>query len=703
MVSNARVHTPERRAAMEHDWMERAATRAEDRLRQAGIALTLGGEPTYVPLDPQGAEWSVAADGPTKLPVARAMARAIQRRTWPGSTLIYCSGKRYEGEVNPRWALRLVTGLDGRPIAPWPVPHGQGQPLAAAEAKAWLKALGQTLGVPLQRRRLRDPLDPQRQVWAVPLTWEQEQWCSSPWPLPRPLRQLTLAPGPAGLRLPLEHFPGDVPCQLLTLEIDSQGWGLFLPPLERRPTEQLLQAISGLARQPVTGSPLAPPEFSGLLPVDADEGWQVLGLAADPGVLEINLPVCAGWSNYRHWIRLLDGAAAEVGLRSWKARGDGDQEGTGGGNHLLWGGPSLERHPFFSRPAWLVGVLRYFQHHPSLGYLFCGAGVGPASQAPRPDEALGSLFDLELAYCFLERLGSGDQRQLIGETLRHLHADRSGNNHRCEISLDKFWNPGTPAGCLGLIEFRALETLPDPDWTAAIALLWSSLAAMLLSPERRPAGLRPWGAALHDRLLLPSALWHDLELVLADLEQAGLPLSAEPFRAIWHWRFPALLEWHGQDPGERLTLLPALEPWPLICDTPREGGFTSRFVDASLQRFEVQCSAAFRRRHQLLLNGRPLPLADGPLAVRYRQHRLYPCLHPGIDPQLPLVLQLLEPGASAGEAPATVLAQWRLESAAAGWQQEGLGRLQGPPGRPWQPLEAGLCTVDLRQESEPGL
>jgi uncharacterized protein (DUF2126 family) len=703
MVSNARVHTPERRAAMEHDWMERAATRAEDRLRQAGIALTLGGEPTYVPLDPQGAEWSVAADGPTKLPVARAMARAIQRRTWPGSTLIYCSGKRYEGEVNPRWALRLVTGLDGRPIAPWPVPHGQGQPLGAAEAKAWLKALGQTLGVPLQWRRLRDPLDPQRQVWAVPLTWEQEQWCSSPWPLPRPLRQLTLAPGPAGLRLPLEHFPGDVPCQLLTLEIDSQGWGLFLPPLERRPTEQLLQAISGLARQPVTGSPLAPPEFSGLLPVDADEGWQVLGLAADPGVLEINLPVCAGWSDYRHWIRLLDGAAAEVGLRSWKARGDGGQEGTGGGNHLLWGGPSLERHPFFSRPAWLVGVLRYFQHHPSLGYLFCGAGVGPASQAPRPDEALGSLFDLELAYCFLERLGSGDQRQLIGETLRHLHADRSGNNHRCEISLDKFWNPGTPAGCLGLIEFRALETLPDPDWTAAIALLWSSLAAMLLSPERRPAGLRPWGAALHDRLLLPSALWHDLELVLADLEQAGLPLSAEPFRAIWHWRFPALLEWHGQDPGERLTLLPALEPWPLICDTPREGGFTSRFVDASLQRFEVQCSAAFRRRHQLLLNGRPLPLADGPLAVRYRQHRLYPCLHPGIDPHLPLVLQLLEPGASAGEAPATVLAQWRLESAAAGWQQEGPGRLQGPPGRPWQPLEAGLCTVDLRQESEPGL
>jgi uncharacterized protein (DUF2126 family) len=683
---------------IEQDWMELAAARAETRLQQAGIELTLGGEPTYVPIEPEGAEWSVAADGPTKLPVARAMAGAIRRRTWPGSTLIYCSGKRYEGEVNPRWALRLVTGLDGRPIAPWPVPDGQGQALAAADAKAWLKRLGQALGVPLQRRRLRDPLDPQRQVWAVPLTWDQDQWHSSPWPLPRQQRQLTLAPGPAGLRLPLEHFPTTVPCQLLTLEIDAQGWGLFLPPLERQPTELLLQAISGLAQHPATGIPLAPPEFSGLLPVDAAEGWQVLGLAADPGVLEINLPVCATWSEYRHWIRLLDAAAAEVGLRTWKARGGDGQEGTGGGNHLLWGGPSLERHPFFSRPAWLVGVLRYLQHHPSLGYLFCGAGVGPASQAPRPDEALGSLLDLELAYRDLEALGSGDQRQLIGETLRHLHADRSGNNHRCEISLDKFWNPGTPAGCLGLIEFRALETLPDPDWTAAIALLWSSLAAMLLSPERRPVQLRPWGTALHDRLLLPGPLWHDLELVLADLDEAGLPLTAEPFRAIWRWRFPPLLEWQGEDPGERCSLLPALEPWPLICDTPREGGFTSRFVDASLQRFEVQSSAAFRQRHRLLLNGRPLPLADGPLAVRYRLHRLYPCLHPGIEPHLPLVLQLLGPEAD-GDGPGLPLAQWRLERAEVGWQAEAPGRIPGPLGPPWRPLEPGLCTVDLRLDS----
>ena len=53
------------------------AAELEQRLQRAGIALTMGGEPTLVPIDPQGAEWSVAADGPTKLRVARALAAEL--------------------------------------------------------------------------------------------------------------------------------------------------------------------------------------------------------------------------------------------------------------------------------------------------------------------------------------------------------------------------------------------------------------------------------------------------------------------------------------------------------------------------------------------------------------------------------------------------------------------------------------------------
>jgi len=642
-------------------WMERLAGEVEQRLGDAGIRLTLGGEPTYVPLEPTGPEWSVAADGPTKLPLARAMARELQRIAWPGSTLLYCPGKRYEGEVNPRWALRLFTGRDGQPPVRWPRAEGgagEGAALAPAEGSAWLERLAKALGVALEPLELRDPLAPARRVWAVPLSAAESdptdpeaaiQWLPAAWPLEESLRKLSGAPGPAGLRLPLEQFPEGVPRQVLTLETDGEGWELFLPPLTRRPLTALLQAVADSL-----GS-LATPRLSGMLPVDWEGHWQMLGLTADPGVLEINLPICHGWADYDRWLRLLERAGERVGLRSWKQTLDGRQEGTGGGNHLLWGGPNLEEHPFFRRPGWLAGILRYWQHHPSLAYLFSGACVGPASQAPRADEAAGDSFDLELAYRALEQADDGggpgepgsDQRGLIGETLRHLHADRSGNNHRSEISFDKFWNPGAPAGCLGLVEFRALESLPEVAWSSAVALLWSALAAHLLNPRHRPTALRDWGHELHDRQLLPSALWADLEGVLAELAADGLVLDPTPYREIWEWRFAPLLRW--QEGEALLEVRPALEPWPLICDFPREGGFTSRFVDGSLRRFEISANAAFRQAWRLGLAGRPLelPADGGPLAVRYRLQRLYPCLHPAIAPHLPLVLSLHGPTGTA--------------------------------------------------------
>ncbi len=641
------------------NWMETVAQDVERRFRAQGVRLTLGGEPTVVPLNPEGPEWSITADGPTKLPLARLLAQILQRDGWPGSTLLFCPGKRYEGEVNPRWALRLFTGSDGIPPVRWPEPTQPGERgavLAPEQARAWLEDLGQRLGVPLQPLELRDPLDPRRRTWAVPLTADEPlgendsepiPWKAVAWPLEDRLCELSRAQGPAGLRLPLEHFPEEVPRQVLTLELQDDQWDLFLPPLMRRPLVTLLQAVADSL------GGLAAPGLGGMLPSDLDDRWQVLGLTADPGVLEINLPVCHGWRDYDTWLRRLEVSAGSLGLRSWKVTPEGQQQGTGGGNHLLWGGPNLASNPFFSRPAWLVGVLRYWQHHPALAYLFSGLGVGPASQAPRPDEAAGELFDLELAYRAIEAAdgtasleASGDHRGLIGETLRHLHADRSGNNHRSEISFDKFWNPGTPAGCLGLIEFRALESLPNQTWTSAIALLWSALAAHLLDPRHRPAALKDWGEGLHDRQLLPSQLWADLETILAELANDGFELDAAPFRELWQWRFPPLLHWRGPEPVEdnqdfpELILRPALEPWPLICDFPREGGFTSRFIDGSLRRFEVEANAAFRRHYRLLLNDRPLELAMTPevLAVRYRQQRLYPCLHPAIEPHWPLNL-----------------------------------------------------------------
>jgi uncharacterized protein (DUF2126 family) len=233
---------------------------------------------------------------------------------------------------------------------------------------------------------------------------------------------------------------------------------------------------------------------------------------------------------------------------------------------------------------------------------------------------------------------------MISETLRHLHIDLSGNTHRSEISFDKFWNLEWETGCRGLIEFRAIETLPHPEWMASVALLWACLIARLYEP-RRVLPLAVHGTRLHDYYFLPSALWNDFELILRDLKRDGFRLNPETYREIWNWRCPASLEFHHG--SAHFTVRKALESWPLLCETPMEGGSTSRFVDTSMERLEILAGAAFAEQYDLYAQGRQLPLAPFGGGVhlaglRYRATALYPSLHPGLPPHLPLYLSIVE-------------------------------------------------------------
>ena len=212
------------------------------------------------------------------------------------------------------------------------------------------------------------------------------------------------------------------------------------------------------------------------------------------------------------------------------------------------------------------------------------------------------------------------------------------------MSFDKFWNTAWPAGALGLIEFRAIESLPRADWMGSVALLWTCLASHLLE-AKVPRNLKRFGTKLHDEYLLPERLWHDLEAILAELEKAGFKLHRRIYRDIWNWRFPIVLDWRKS--GVRLTVRKALENWPLLCETPVEGGTTSRFVDTSLQRLEFCGDSAFDARYRIYVSGRPLALRqvsnDTFLSgLRYRRTNLYPSMHPGIPTQLPLFLTLVD-------------------------------------------------------------
>jgi uncharacterized protein (DUF2126 family) len=623
---------------MKHDSFDEIADAVTARLRKRGVKLTMGGEPSYVPIEPTGPEWSITAVGPTKLRYAYALADALMAESLPGAIAMYSAGKLYPGEVNPRWAVHLFWNRDGSSL-----PAAQ---LARAERKAKGKLRLASIRRDLLKRlklhagrwhRAHDALQPESEIWALPLDHDGKKWFTKPWPLAssKPLT-LVQVEGPAGLRLPLGALPPNTLRRALVLEKKPDGLHVFFPPLLQKHFLALLDAIAAVLRDADAGRLF----FEGYVPGDDARAWTRLSLTPDPGVLEVNLPPCESAREYARWLSELEKSGATVGLRSFKQPSTEEALGTGGGNHILFGGPSLDENAFFNHPRWVTAILRYWQRHPSLSYFFTGSYVGASSQAPRPDESSRELYDLEMAYRFLETLEpGGDHRFLISETLRHLHIDGSGNTHRSEISFDKFWNTAWDGGSRGLIEFRAVESLPRADWMSTVALLWAALAAFLFEAKTQPHALIEHGARLHDFYFLPTPLWADFEIVLRDLRRAGYRFDPQTFRTIWDWRFPQMLGFERG--GAELGVRKALEGWPLLCETPLEGGNTSRFVDTSIERLEFLANKKFAAAHRVFVQGRELNLEDFPgnrlgAGLRYRRSALYPSLHPGIAPHMPL-------------------------------------------------------------------
>jgi uncharacterized protein (DUF2126 family)/transglutaminase-like putative cysteine protease len=650
----------------------RLAEHVEQALATEKVALTMGGEPTYVPECPEGPEWNVAAVGPTKIGYAYQFANTIVETVLPGAIILYTPGKLYPGEIDPRWALNVV-----RPPQPFPVQSGRvTNPPDEKSLKQFRDALIEHLQIEDRWTRAIDPRAPKTQIWVLPLDFVDGKWKGERWNLRK--LELTLASGPGGLRLPLHLLPDTLTKRAMVIEVQPTHLDLFLPPLFTQEFEFLIRLIQRTADQPQNI------RWQSYLPVDLPVDWTRIGFTADPGVLEVNLPPCLDWKTYQTWMQHLETAAATLGMRCFKQ--DRLMIGTGGGNHLLFGGPTLDRNPFFSRPEWIASIARYWQHHPALSYLFTGIYVGGSAQAPRPDECGHELLDLELAYRQLEAMTPGsDQRERIHEILRHLHTDPSGNPHRSEISLDKFWSP--PFGFWGLLEFRAIECLPEVKWSTAVVLLFrASLTYLLKQPYR--ATLKAWGQELHDQFFLPTPLWKDLTDVLTELAQFGFAFDPVLFREIWEWRFPPLLQWNG------LTVRKGLEAWPLLADVPVEGQTTSRFVDTSVNRLEFSVSAEFHREHQVFVNGRELPfrsLSARELIVglRYRTSVLYPSLHPGVPVQLPLIITILNREAD------KLVAQYTLTQ-----DQDVFTESSAPftRGKPCEPPAPGLITCDLRIE-----
>ena len=530
---------------------------------------------------------------------------------------------------------------------------------------------------PLDRKRLAKLLDQGLERvagYAVPLAKDGAGWQSARWLEDLLVRRhLFLMPGdsPMGYRLPLDSLPvapdtgapldsfaprqplmqyadranpkpgfvGGAVRTALCVEARKGVLHIFMPPCWT--VDDYLELISAV--EDTAAATSLPVVIEGYTP-PRDPRLAQFQITPDPGVIEVNIQPTANWDDLRDVTDIVYDEARQSRLTTEKFLVDGRHVGTGGGNHITFGGVTPNDSPFLRRPDLLRSLIGYWHNHPSLSYLFSGLFIGPTSQAPRADEArTETIYEIDIA---LSRIPDHAVAPpwLIDRALRHLLIDPTGNTHRAEFCIDKLYNPDSATGRLGIVELRNFEMPPHARMSLAAHVLLRSLIARFWETPYN-ARLARWGTQLHDRFLLPHFVGEDFADILGEQREHGFELDPAWYVAQQEFRFPVLGKVNYR--SINLELRMALEPWNVLGEE-QAGGGTARFVDSSLERIQVQVDGLPPDRYQVAVNGVAVPLRETGntgkhiAGVRYRAWQPESCLHPTIPAHAPLVVDLVD-------------------------------------------------------------